>query len=168
MATITQYSAANLIADAKVDPERWSRIPDWATIDRTVGAIEARNVRVVRAATGDAARQALLDMIPNGAEVMNGASTTLNEIGYESLLKENPKGWRDYHTVITAENDEEKRNALRRKGVAADWFLSGVQAIAETGELVGCDKTGSRVGAWPVRGRPPDPGLGGEQDRADP
>jgi hypothetical protein len=149
MATITQYSAANLIADAKVDPERWSRVPDEGTIESTVTAIEARNVRVVRAATADAARQALLDMIPNGAEVMNGASTTLNEIGYESLLKENPKRWRDYHSVIMGENDEEKRNALRRKGVAADWFLSGLQAIAGTGELVGCDKTGSRTGAWP-------------------
>ncbi|MEN6516936.1 MAG: lactate utilization protein [Methanospirillum sp.] len=149
MATVTQYSAVNLIADAKVDPDRWSRVPDEATIDRTVGAIEARNVRVVRTATADGARQTLLDLIPEGAEVMNGSSTTLNEIGYEQLLKENSKGWRDYHAVITAENDDQKREALRRRGVAADWFLSGVQAIAATGELVGCDKTGSRVGAWP-------------------
>lgn len=149
MATVTQYSAANLIADAKVDADRWNRIPDEATIDRTVRAIGARNIRVVRTATADATRQALLDLIPEEAEVMNGSSTTLNEIGFEQLLKENPKRWRDFHAVITAENDEEKRNALRRKGVAADWFLSGVQAIAATGELVGCDKTGSRVGAWP-------------------
>lgn len=145
----TQYSAPNLIADARVDPERWSRVPDEATVERTVRAIEARNVTVIRVATADAARQAVLDLVPDGAEVMNGSSTTLIEIGYERLLEENPKGWHDYHGVITAENDDAKREALRRKGVTADWFLSGVQAIAETGELVGCDKTGSRVGAWP-------------------
>lgn len=149
MATITQYSAVNLVADAKVDPGRWNRLPDEATVDRTVRAVEARNVRVVRVPTADAAGQALFDLIPAGAEVMNGSSTTLIEIGYEDLLKDNPKGWRDYHAVITAENDEERRQALRRKGITADWFLSGVQAIAETGQLVGCDKTGSRVGAWP-------------------
>ena len=80
---------------------------------------------------------------------MNGYSTTLIEIGFDQALKENPKGWRDYHAVITAENDEEKRHALRRKSVAADYFLSGVQAIAASGEIVGCDKTGSRTGAWP-------------------
>jgi hypothetical protein len=149
MAPVTQYSAVNLIADAGVDSDRWSRVPDEATIERTVRAIDGRNVRVVQAATADKARNALLGLIPDGAEVMNGSSTTLNELGYEQLLKENPKGWRDYHAVITAENDEEKRQALRRKGVAADWYLSGVQAIAETGQLVGCDKTGSRTGAWP-------------------
>ena len=62
MATITQYSAANLIADAKVDPERWSRVPDEATSNRTVSSIEARKVRVVRASTADEAKQALLDL----------------------------------------------------------------------------------------------------------
>lgn len=149
MAAITQYSAANLVADAKVDTERWDKVPDEATIARTVRAIEARNVRVRRVASADAARDALLDLIPEGAEVMNGASTTLVEIGYERLVKENPKGWQDYHARITAENDKEKREALRRKSVAADWFLSGVQAIAESGQIIGCDKTGSRTGAWP-------------------
>jgi hypothetical protein len=149
MATITQYSAVNLVADARVDQDRWNRLPDGATLDRTVQAIEARNVQVVRVPTVDAAGEALFDLIPAGAEVMNGSSTTLVEIGYEDLLDRNPKGWRDYHAVITGEDDEERRQALRRRGVTADWFLSGVQAIAETGQLVGCDRTGSRVGAWP-------------------
>ena len=27
--------------------------------------------------------------------------------------------------------------------------MSGANAIAQTGEIVACDKTGSRVGAWP-------------------
>ena len=149
MATITPYSAINLLADARVDTDRWNRQPDEATVEKTVQAVEARNVRVVRAPTAEAAGEALLDLIPENAEVMNGSSTTLIEVGYEDLLKTNPKGWRDYHAVITAENDEEQRQALRRRSVTADWFLSGVQAIAGTGQLVGCDRTGSRVGAWP-------------------
>jgi hypothetical protein len=33
--------------------------------------------------------------------------------------------------------------------VAADYFISSANAIAQTGEIVGCDATGSRVGAWP-------------------
>ena len=43
--------------------------------------------------------------------------------------------------IITAENDAQA-HALRRKS-AADYFLSGVQAIAESGEIIGCDKTGA-------------------------
>ncbi|WP_292727271.1 lactate utilization protein [Methanoculleus sp.] len=149
MAKDTEYSAINLMADAGVDRERWSRIPDDATIERTVAAIEARNIRVILADTAEDALRTVVDLLPEGAEVMNGYSTTLIEMGFDRVLRENRKGWRDYHAVITAENDEEKRHALRRKSVAADYFLSGVQAIAESGEVVGCDKTGSRMGAWP-------------------
>ena len=149
VSTVTRYSAANLMADAGVDAGRWNRIPDDATIQKTVATIEARNIRVILVDTAKDALQAVVDLIPEGGEVMNGFSTTLVEIGYDQVLKENPKGWRNYHAVITAENDTEKRHALRRKSVAADYFLSGVQAIAESGEVVGCDKTGSRTGAWP-------------------
>jgi L-lactate utilization protein LutB len=38
---------------------------------------------------------------------------------------------------------------MRRKSVTAEYFLSGVNAIAKTGELVSCDASGSRMGAWP-------------------
>ena len=149
MVHVTRHSAVNLMADAGVDARRWSRMPDDATIRKTVAAIEARNMRVILAETAGDALQAVMDLIPEGAEVMNGTSTTLVEIGFDRVLEENPKGWRDYHAIVTAENDEKKRHALRRKSVAADYFLSGVQAIAESGEVVGCDKTGSRTGAWP-------------------
>ena len=149
MAKDTEYSAVNLMADAGVDAGRWSRIPDDATIKKTVAAIEARNIRVILTDSAEEALRTVVDLLPEGAEIMNGTSTTLVEIGFDRVLKENRKGWRDYHAVVTAENDEKKRHALRRKSVAADYFLSGVQAIAESGEVVGCDKTGSRMGAWP-------------------
>ena len=149
MVHVTRHSAVNLMADAGVDARQWSRIPDDATIRKTVAAIEARNMRVILAETAGDALQAVIDLLPEGAEVMYGSSTTLIEIGFDRVLEENPKGWRDYHAIVTAENDEKKRHALRRKSVAADYFLSGVQAIAESGEVVGCDKTGSRTGAWP-------------------
>ncbi|MDK2916868.1 MAG: hypothetical protein PWR25_1425 [Euryarchaeota archaeon] len=149
MEKATEYSAVNLMADAGVDVERWNRVPDEATLRKTIEAVEARNVRVILVDSAEDALRALVDLIPGGAEVMNGYSTTLVEMGFDRVLRENPKGWRDYHAVITAENDTEKRHALRRKSVAADYFLSGVQAIAATGEIIGCDKTGSRMGAWP-------------------
>ena len=149
MAKPTEYSAVNLVKDAGVDTERWNRVPDEATIKRTAEAVEARNIGVILVDSAEDALRAVIDLLPEGAEVMNGYSTTLVEMGFDRVLKENPKGWRDYHAVVTAENDEKKRHALRRKSVAADYFLSGVQAIAESGEIVGCDKTGSRMGAWP-------------------
>jgi L-lactate utilization protein LutB len=149
MTKVTQYSATNLIPHAGVDPEKWNVLPLPGVVDRTVKAIENRGIHVIPVENGDEALAALRALIPPGAEVMNGSSTTLAEIGYDDLIAGGKSGWKNVHHRITAEDDGAKRAELRRKSVTADYFISGANAIAETGEIVACDASGSRVGAWP-------------------
>jgi L-lactate utilization protein LutB len=149
MAKVTQYSAVNLMAGAGADPEKWNALPSGELVEKTVREIEKRGIRVMVAGDGTEALSMVKNLIPPGSEVMNGSSTTLIEIGYEELIAKNPSGWDLVHTRITAENDAEKRAELRRKSVAAAYFVTGANAIAGTGEIVGCDASGSRVGAWP-------------------
>jgi L-lactate utilization protein LutB len=149
MAGLTQYSAANLIPGARVDAARWNRLPPEEEVAETAAAIGKRGTRVIRVRDRQEALDTLARLIPRGAEVMNGSSTTLIEIGYEALLKSGDAGWTDLHDKITAENDEKKRAELRRRSVTADYFVSGANAISRTGEIVACDMSGSRVGAWP-------------------
>jgi nitrogen regulatory protein PII-like uncharacterized protein len=149
MTKITQYSAINLIAEAGVDPEKWNSLPSKELVEKTVQEIEKRGITVIVAGDGAEALSLLKKLIPPGSEVMNGSSTTLIEIGYEELIVTNPLGWDLVHKRITAENDAKLRAELRRKSVAANYFISGANAIAGTGEILGCDAGGSRVGAWP-------------------
>ena len=149
MAKITQYSAINLIPEAGADPEKWNRIPSPDIVEKTVREIEKRGMKVILSPTGEEALSVLKKIIPPGAEVMNGYSTTLIEIGFEDYVSHGKSGWKLVHTSITAENDDRKRAELRRKSVTADYFLSGANAIASTGEILACDASGSRVGAWP-------------------
>jgi hypothetical protein len=148
MAKTTQYSAVHLIPEANVDPGLWNTFPDPAAINRTVKEIEKRGITVVRARDGSYALESLKKIIPTDAEVMSGSSTTLIEIGFEEFISGRDCTWKNIHTRIFAENDEVKRAELRRKSVTSDYYVSGVNAIAQTGEMVGCDASGSRVGAW--------------------
>jgi L-lactate utilization protein LutB len=149
MAKITQYSAVNLMAEAGADPEKWNKLPAPETVEKTVREIEKRGIKVIVAGNGAEALSVLKQIIPPGSEVMNGSSTTLIEIGYEDYIAGGQTGWNLVHTKITAENDAGKRAELRRKSVASEYFISGANAIAGTGEIVACDASGSRVGAWP-------------------
>jgi LUD domain len=149
MTKITQFSAAGLMKDAGVHPETWNALPSPEIVRQTTRAIEGRGIQVIPAADGDTAFSALKKIIPAGAEVMRGSSTTLAEIGLEEYIAGGKSGWIDLHAVITSENDDKKRTELRRKSVTADYFISGANAIAQTGEIVACDASGSRVGAWP-------------------
>jgi L-lactate utilization protein LutB len=118
-------------------------------VDKTVHEIEARGIKVLISRNAEEALDVLKKIIPPGAEVMNGSSTTLIEIGYEEFITGGRSGWKSIHDLIKAENDNEKRADLRRKSVTADYFISGANAIASTGEIIACDASGSRVGAWP-------------------
>jgi L-lactate utilization protein LutB len=149
MPGLTPFSAANLLPGLRVDAARWNRIPPEQVVAETAAAIGKRRIRVIRARDGGEALDALARLVPRGTEVMNGSSTTLIEIGYEALLSSGKTGWTDLHDRITAENDDRKRAELRRRSVTADYFISGANAIAQTGEIVACDMSGSRVGAWP-------------------
>jgi L-lactate utilization protein LutB len=149
MGKLTRYSAANLFAEAQVDAEKWNQLPSDHEVVQAVEKIQQRGMAVIRAKNGEIALEILKDLIPRGAEVMNGSSTTLIEIGYDEYVNSDKSRWKDLHRAIIAENDEKERRELRRKSVAADYFISGVNAIAQSGEIVACDKSGSRVGAWP-------------------
>jgi len=149
MAKITQYSAVNLMAEAGVDPKKWNILPAPEVVEKTVREIEKRGIKVIVAGDGAEALLLVKKIVPPGAEVMNGSSTTLIEIGYEDYIAGGQSGWNLVHKHITAENDAGLRAELRRKSVAADYFISGANAIAGTGEILACDAGGSRVGAWP-------------------
>jgi nitrogen regulatory protein PII-like uncharacterized protein len=150
MSRISQYSAVNLLPELNIDPKKWSSIPSEEDIESVAHDIEDKaNIKVIRVPDGNAALEKIKELIPKGAEVMNGSSTTLMEIGYQDLMNSGQQDWKDMHKIVTSENDYQKRNELRRRSVSSEYFLSGVNAIAMTGELVSCDATGSRVGAWP-------------------
>jgi LUD domain len=149
MADITPLSAVNLVREAGVDPEKWSRIPGETEITETVMNIEKRGMNVMRAENAQKAMELIRTVIPHGAEIMAGSSTTLNEIGFTDLVNGGQSGWKSLHFLVTSENDDKKRAELRRKSVCADYFISSANAIAQTGELVAWDASGSRTGAWP-------------------
>jgi len=149
MTRITQYSAVNLYPEVVVDADTWNRFPTPDIVEWTIKAAEKRGVKVIPVADGDEALAVIKRIIPRNAEVMAGSSTTLIEIGFEDYVAGGKTGWKLLHAEINAENDAAKRAELRRKSVTADYFISGANAIAQTGEIVACDASGSRVGAWP-------------------
>jgi len=149
MDTATKYSAVNLLPELKIDAAKYNRIPSEEEILSCVKAIQARGIDVIRVDNGIQALDTIKTIMPPHAEVMNGSSTTLIEIGYQEFLENGIHTWRDMHKIVTSENDPIKRYEIRRKTVIVDYFLSGVNAIVMSGELVSCDATGSRVGAWP-------------------
>lgn len=116
-----------------------------ASLQKTVDGLAGRNISATIVDTAEAALQQIKDWIPAGASVMNGASKTLETIGYIDYLKAGEHGWNNLHAAILAEQDPAKQAALRRQSVLSDYYLGSVHALAETGEFIIASNTGSQL-----------------------
>ena len=118
-------------------------------LDTAVENLEASGFDVVVVEDADAALDELTARIPAGAGVMDGHSTTLEEIGFMDHLMEGDHDWENRHAEVYGIDDDAERQRARREAQASDYFVGSVNAIAATGELVAADASGSRVGAYP-------------------
>src|SRR6267143_674334 len=112
---------------------------------RMFAALAARGISPLYTRTRQLALAKVLEMIPKGASVAHGSSTTLQQIGFIERLNNPASGYRYLNAEWRDESDPAKRNWLRgRLSVEADFFLGSVQALCETGEAVAADASGSR------------------------
>lgn len=83
---------------------------------------------------------AYLDRAIDGKSVGFGGSATLDEMGlYEKLATHNLTYW---HWRLDA---EESADEMRKKAQDAQIYLSSVNGLAETGEIINIDGTGNRI-----------------------
>jgi L-lactate utilization protein LutC len=148
MAKTVEHSKENMISKVNIDASKWDNLATPESIDKTIENLKKHHINVVVVDTAEEALDAVRKQIPAGADVMNGSSTTLAEIGYVDFLKSGLHGWKNRHESILSEKDPQKQAEKRRLATTADYFVSSAQAVTETGDIVGCDASGSRVGAW--------------------
>lgn len=115
------------------------------TIQKTMGALAEHHFEPIHVATGKEAFEKIQELIPAGATVMNGASTTLQQIGYIDYAKSGQDPWENLHTSIVAETDPVKQKQLRFEALRSDYYLGSAHALTETGEILIASNTGSQL-----------------------
>jgi LUD domain len=116
-------------------------------VERVAEALRSHNIEAIVVDTRDDAREVVLAMIPDGAEVHTGKSKTLEDTGLLSELVES--GRYDAIRPRLLKMDRQTQGREMRKLVAApDFELGSVAAVTEDGALVAASATGSQLGAY--------------------
>ncbi len=123
----------------------YTKLSPRATVEKVIANLKERNIESTMVETKEEALAKIKEWIPAGASVMNGASTTLQEIGFVEYLKSGEHGWNNLHETILAEKDPAKQAALRKQSVLSDYYLGSVHALSEAGELVIASNSGSQL-----------------------
>jgi hypothetical protein len=122
-------------------------VPDDARVARTAAALEANGISVLRATDAGDAKRIVLDLVPAGAQVHNGASQSLEETGLAEEIH-NSGRYDAIHPQIWSMDRETQADEIRRLTSSPDVMLGSVHAVTETGSLVAASASGSQLGPY--------------------
>jgi hypothetical protein len=125
--------------------EEFARAVDQATVEHTAEALRTHgfDARVVKDSV--AARELVLSLIPEGVEVGQGASRTLDQIGVTEVVEKSGR----YDAIrprTRAMDRATQMREIRKLGAAPDVQINSVQAVTQDGRMVVASMAGSQLG----------------------
>src|SRR2546430_3351883 len=141
-----------MIKEVQVDPDgsltrRWGTKADDVRVRRTMAALEANGMTVLRASDAATAKRIVLDLIPDASPVHQGASQTLDVLGITHEIEKSGR-YAALRPRIWSMDRETEANEIRRLGAAPDVMLGSVHAVTETGSLLAASMSGSQLGPY--------------------
>lgn len=127
--------------------ENTAAIPSDETIERTAKALEANGIQALIAANGAEARRLFFELLPEGAQVHQGASRTLEELGITAEIEKSGR-YQALRPVIRAMDRATQGQEIRRLGANPDYMVGSVQAVTEDGHILAASATGSQLGPY--------------------
>src|SRR3954469_4938925 len=118
-----------------------------ATIQHVADRLRANNIEVLVVDTGDEARAAVLERVPEGSEVYTGKSMTLEEIGVFAAINE-PGRYDAIRPKLQAMDRATQGREMRKLGQVPDTIVGSVSAVTEDGWLVAASATGNQLAAY--------------------
>src|SRR5258708_3177769 len=124
----------------------YSQLASQESIDRTSAALKANGIHVLVVEKGEEAKQKILEMLPQGAEVMNMTSVTLDTIGVAKEINESPK-YNSVRNKLSSMDRKTQSSQMQKLGAAPEWVVGSVHAVTEEGHIFIASNTGSQLPA---------------------
>lgn len=116
-------------------------------IEQTARALEANGIKPIIVENREAARSAFFDLVPEGAQVHQGASRTLEELGITVEIE----GSGRFHAIrpkLRAMDRQTQSDDMRRMGASPDYMVGSVAAVTEDGRVLAASATGGQLGPY--------------------
>ena len=133
--------------------KRYTTAASEQTLQSVAKALGERNMTPLVVDAPADARSAVLEMIPDGAEVHSGKSRTLEDAGLFSDFQNS--GRYDFvRTRMFAMDRATQGREIRKLIAAPDYMVNSAQAITEDGVIAVASASASQIG--PLAHRAPD------------
>jgi LUD domain len=126
---------------------RFTALPDEDTIAATVVALEEHGFSTHAVDTLDAAREAVLALIPRGSTVMTNTSVTLEETGIAAAINDDG-AYDSARNRMNALDFETQMQEMKAIAGQPEYALGSVHAITHHGILVIASASGSQLASY--------------------
>lgn len=126
---------------------RYTTVADDVRVRRTAEALEANGFSVLRATDAVDAKRIVLGLIPDGSQVHQGASQTLDVTGITDEIEKSGR-YEPVRLRIRSMDRATQAKEIRRLTAAPDVMLGSVHAVTESGSLIVASATGSQLGPY--------------------
>jgi LUD domain len=126
---------------------RFTALPDEQTLAATVVALEEHGFSVEVVDDLDAAREAVLALIPDGVSVMTNTSVTLEETGIADAINDGGP-YESARNTMMALDYATQLPEMKAVAGQPDYALGSVHAVTSEGTLVIASASGSQLASY--------------------
>ena len=116
-------------------------------IQAVAAALRANGIEAIVVDSGAEARDIVLGLVPEGAEVHWGKSKTLSDLGLPDVFLDTTRFDPVRPRYMSLDRATQGRE-IRKIAAAPDWMLGSVQAVTLDGALVAASYTGLQLGPY--------------------
>lgn len=122
---------------------KWDQLASDESIEKTVSSLKANGIEAIVVGSKEEAKRKVLEIVPEGAEIMNMTSRTADEISISEEIADSGK----FNSARKMFGSIDKKEQ-RRLGAAPDWVIGSVHAVTEDGKVIVASATGSQLPAY--------------------
>jgi LUD domain len=116
-------------------------------IERTAQALEANGFHTLIAEDGEQARQLFFQLIPEGAQVFQGKSATLEELGITAEIEQSGR-FIAVRPKLRTLDKATQADQIRRLVASPDFMTGSVAALTEDGHVLAASASGRQLGPY--------------------
>jgi len=125
---------------------KWQKLADEATIKKTIEALKNSGVEALVVENGEGAKKRVLEILPDGAQVLTMTSQTAEGISLAKAINESKRYVSVRNKLMSMDRNTQGRE-MAKLGAAPEFVVGSVHAVTEDGQLLIASASGSQLPA---------------------
>lgn len=125
----------------------WSTLASDNSIKNAIKALKENGIEATVVKSGKEAVKKVLELVPEGSEVMTMSSVTIDSLGISKIINESGK-YDSVKTKLGKMDREKDSREIRKIGSSPDYAIGSVHGVTEDGKVIIASNTGSQLPAY--------------------